>query len=528
MVQTLEQRERYATRSFDKLFKSLLDNYEPSSSPKDQEGYLIIVDDSFYSQILPLATWKNGLGFDTTVTKTSEIPGGISTISIHNYIVDAYNTWNPPPSFVLLVGDTGQIPTYTGTETGSAADLYYVTINPGDYFPDIFIGRFPASSPAHVTTMVEKILTYEQETYPSAEFLIKSAFMASVDNYDVSEGSHNYCIDTHLEPNGWINDKLYQVTYGATTQDVRNSLNDGRILAVYSGHGSTTGWSDGPPFSQSDVNGLTNHGMYSFVCSHACLTGQFTEGECFGETWVRADDKAGMTFWGSSTYTYWDEDDILERNMFDAWWIDEIGSIGGMTDEALYEVYQYYSGGGLSKYYFECYNILGDPSINLDTGLIWEDDVGVIDIITPSETTPEGLTTVSATVENFGLNDQVNVPVTCDIYEGGDILFIEDFEDDNGGMIPGGTSIWEWGIPTYGPGSAHSGSKCWATRLNSDYVDNANAYVDTQPIILPSDITSQLSFWHWYEIESVTYSTAWDGGDVEISVNRCPQIGNCN
>ncbi len=67
---------------------------------------------------------------------------------------------------------------------------------------------------------------------------------------------------------------------------------------------------------QSDVNGLTNDGMYPFVCSHACLTNQFTESECFGETWLRAPNKGGLAFWGASTYSYWDEDDILEKSMF--------------------------------------------------------------------------------------------------------------------------------------------------------------------------------------------------------------------
>ncbi len=373
MVQTSEMIERYSSYAFEKLFSALFENYGYfehliPNLLRGEEGYLIIVYDDFYDGILPLANWKQSLGFDTTVTKTSDIPGGPTKENIKAYIEDAYDSWAVPPSYVLLVGDVAQIPTFTGYDSYSAADIYYVTINPEDYFPDIFIGRFPASQEAHVTAMVDKTLTYEQADFPSPDFIKKATFMASTDNYEISEGTHNYVIDNYLDPNNYTCDKLYTYTYGATTQQVRDALNDGRSLAIFSGHGYTYGWGDGPAFDQGDVQGLTNEGMYPFVCSHSCLTGEFDVAECFGETWLREPDKAGLAFWGSSTYTMWDEDDILEKKMFSAWWDDNIGFIGGMTDMALYYLYQHYGGGGFTQYYFEGYNILGDPSVNIWRG----------------------------------------------------------------------------------------------------------------------------------------------------------------
>ena len=374
MTKTAEMQERYASYAFDQIYRSLFVNYDSFenghfTSQIDDEGYLIIVYDNFYEEILPLAIWKQNLGYTVTVTNTSDIPGGPSTTNIKNYIEEAYTDWDTPPSYVLLVGDVSQIPTYYGQSTGTAADLYYVTITTPDYTPDIFIGRFPASQESHVVAMVDKTIYYEVGNFPSNAFIKRAAFMASNDNYMISEGTHNYVISTYLIPHMYKCDKLYCHSYSATTQQVINALNSGRSLAVYSGHGSTTSWSDGPYFSQSNVNSLTNQGEYPFVCSHACLTGQFTVSECFGETWLRAANKAALAFWGSSTYTYWDEDDILEKKMFSAWWDDGIETIGGMTDMGLYYLYVYYGGSGLSRYYFECYNVLGDPSVR-----IWSDN----------------------------------------------------------------------------------------------------------------------------------------------------------
>ncbi len=369
MTKTIKKIERFSTPTFEDMLKTVFLNYgfyeKDIINSKSVEGYLIIVYDDFYDEIQPLADEKVAKGFDVTVTKTSEISGGPTKENIHAYIDDAYNNWPIPPAYVLLVGDTGQIPAWTGSSTGTCTDLYYVTIDSGNYFADLIISRFPAATPEHVTAMVDKTIYYEDGAFPSSEWIKKAVFMASEDNYDVSEGTHNYVIDTYLIPNGYICDKLYCHTYDATTQQVTDALNNGRSLAIYSGHGGTDYWADGPYFDQANVNALTNDGMYPFVCSHACITGTFSDAECFGETWLRAPHKAGLAFWGASESTYWDEDDILEKSMFKAWWEDNLENIGGMTNMALYYLYQYYGGGGMSQYYFEAYNVLGDSSVKI-------------------------------------------------------------------------------------------------------------------------------------------------------------------
>jgi hypothetical protein len=376
MVGTAENIDRYSTPSFDQVYSSLFINAGSLQgteriSPR-QEEYLIIVGDALYDAIQPFASWKSTKGFATTAIKTSEIAGGATKENIKAYIVDAYNTWPTPPAYVLLVGDVAQIPTWTGTQTGTCTDLYYVTIDAGNYFADVIVSRFSGSTPEQITNMADKTIYYEQGVFPDNAWIKKAAFMASESNYQITEGTHNYVINTYLNPNNYTCDKLYCHTYSATTQQVKNALNNGRSLAVYSGHGDTTYWADGPVFYQSDVNSLTNDGMYPFVCSHACLTNQFTVSECFGETWIRAPNKGGLAFWGATTYSYWDEDDILEKSMFKSWWEDDIETIGGMTNMGLYYLYQYYSGGGNSLYYFEEYNVLGDSSVK-----IWRGDTNI-------------------------------------------------------------------------------------------------------------------------------------------------------
>lgn len=87
----------------------------------------------------------------------------------------------------------------------------------------------------------------------------------------------------------------------------------------------------------------------------------------------------------------------------------------------------------------------------------------------------------------------------------------EDFEAGNGGYS--GTGLWEWGVPTSGPGNAHSGTHLWATNLSGDYGNNANYMLYSRNYII-ANIPAELSFFQWYDMES-----GWDGGNVSISTD---------
>lgn len=361
--------QRYSSPSFASLDQNVFENYgtlEQGISPCKSEGYLIIVYDSFFEEIQPLVSLKSAQGFDVTVTKTSEVPGGVTTTAIKNYINTAYTTWPNPPVYVLLVGDN-QIPSYSGSETGTCTDLYYTTLVGSDYFPDIFIGRLSGASETDVTNIVEKTVFYETGIFENTSWIKAAAMMGSDDStyWSLAEGTQNYVIDTFLNPAGFTCDKLYAHTYHAGTAQVLASVNAGRGIVCYTGHGSQTAWA-GPAFSQSNVNSLTNDGMYSFVASHACLTNQFSYSECFGETWIRAPHKGGFAFWGATDNSYWDEDDILERGMYQGWFQHDLEFLCGMTNYGLHEVYTHYPSS--AQYYYEEYNLLGDPS-----AIVWRD-----------------------------------------------------------------------------------------------------------------------------------------------------------
>jgi len=367
---TKVRRERYVSPYFDAILKKMIVNYEPIKGvPRLPVGYLIIVYDDFYDNIQPLVEWKKKKGFHVTVTKTSDIPGGATVGNITNYIQDAYENWDIPPTFCLLVGDVGQIPAHTGDETGHVTDLYYFTVDGEDFIPDIFYGRFSGSTDEHIDAMVDKLVEYERNLWTQGtEWLGRMYFMTSDDGGHHHEVEYicNVCMAIARE-HGVICDSLYWYYHSGTP--IATAINEGRTLALYTGHGSTTGWA-GPPFSQSDVNALENLDKYPFVVGHACLTGNFSYPECFAETWTRAEDKGAVAYFGSAPpSSYWVWDDTLQIGWFRPLFIEPTTTfIGGATQLGLYNVYEWGGNGWTTvQYYYEAYHIFGDPSMDLYT-----------------------------------------------------------------------------------------------------------------------------------------------------------------
>ena len=363
LEETRRRIEKGAAAGFDRVIRAVVINsaaFETSlfgggGAPSRGTGYLMIAAPAFTgnASLQSLIALRTSEGFDVTLVDTNTT--GTSTTAIKNYIQNQYTTNGI--EYVLLIGDTDTIPNWVGSGSyNPATDLNYACVDGTDFIPDIRRGRFPVRTATDLTHLCDKIVAMSNMS------IKKAVFMASEDNYWISEGTHNYVISNYLDPDGWAYDKLYSHTYNATTYQVKTAFNDGRTHGTYSGHGSAYSWADGPPFSQSDIRSLTNT-VYPFIQSYACDTGEYTASECFGETWVR-DDHGATSFFGSSVSSYWDEDDILEKRLYKGWFDQGFDRIGGMIDYGQYQLYLWMtSSSSFKRMYYEMYNLMGDPAM---------------------------------------------------------------------------------------------------------------------------------------------------------------------
>ena len=405
MAATREMKVKYGSRAFGhpaQLINTLSGVQTRDNISTRPVKLLIIANDIFNGQLDSLANWKRRKGFIVEIAYTGTI--GTTTTAIKNYIATHFNnatTDNPAPTYVLLVGDQAQIPTYSGqTSNSHITDLYYFTQVGNDNVPDCYWGRFSAQSVAQLTPQINKTLTYEQLTMSDLSYLNNCVLVAGNDNS--TSGDYGY---SHANPTMHYFEDTYSSTFftstssfynpHASTDDatIRTLLSKGTGFANYSAHCSSSGWGD-PQFVTSHVSSMTNTGRYGFLIGNCCQSNKFEESECFGEALLRADNKGAVGYIGGTDYTYWYHDyywavgarsnlsssctncnlttyDANNLGAYDRmchthgetfsdWYVSQ-GSInyaGNMAVQAALG-----ANGQYVRYYWEIYELMGDPSV---------------------------------------------------------------------------------------------------------------------------------------------------------------------
>ncbi|MCD4818882.1 MAG: T9SS type A sorting domain-containing protein [Candidatus Cloacimonetes bacterium] len=357
--------------------------------------YLIVSDPMFETQLQPFIEWKIKKGFEVIVAYTDDI--GSSYNSIRSWIHDQYNAGtpeDPAPSFFLLVGDTNQIPAIMGSSSGKMTDLYYASVD-GDYFPEMYYGRFSANNVAQLQPQIDKTLYYEQYLFEDPSYLDNVTLIAGHDTTwnprvgqaTIQYGTENYFNSAH----GFDEVHEYLTSYTGCY----DTVNQGIGYINYTAHGSDTSWAN-PSLNQTTVNNFSNVNQPTIAVGNCCLTGNFgynvsnNDGECFGETWLRADN-AALGYIGSSPSSYWFEDFYWSVGAFplvgnnngyvptyeETTWgaydgafvtdyvaMDATVFIGNLSvTEMDSQGFPQQVNGSAPLYYWQSYNLLGDPSI---------------------------------------------------------------------------------------------------------------------------------------------------------------------
>ena len=356
-------------------YKNLIMNYQYDPLAKPQ-GLLIITPNSFNSAVQPLADWKEKKGWKVTVATLSQT--GNTTTAIKNYITNAYQTWNPAPEYVLLIGDKDSLPTFT--ISSNPTDHPYTTLDGSDFFSDLLVGRISVASVNDLNTVVAKIVGYETTPYTTDTAWFKRGLMVGA-NYPSG-------MTTPLPMKRWVRERMltrgfdqvdtvYYPPVANGVTPITNAVNQGVTFINYRGGIATWGGWDFPSFYNTDVLGLANGWKLPVITSIVCLTGNYNA-ECFGEMWLRAGNpvtpKGGVGFFGASpptTHSRWNN--CLDAGMYWGLLEEDIHFFGPMTYRGKLEVYANFpletSPTSGSEFYFNAYNLLGDPSLELWTGV---------------------------------------------------------------------------------------------------------------------------------------------------------------
>lgn len=343
--------------------------------------YLIIVpNDAVFKQWADtIKNFRTEQGILTHIVSLNDI-GGSTTGAIETYINNAYNTWDIPPSAILIMADFGS--NAANSITSPIWDNYCVSDNifgdvDNDDLPDIAMARMTANNAAQLETYCRKFLDYERTPPTASEFYahpitalgwqterwfqicsevvggffknnlgkepvrINAVYQGNPASDPWSTATNTNTVLSYFGPSGlgYIPATPQELGgwTGGTASVVNQNLNAGAFILQHRDHGMETGWGE-PSYVNSNIDGLTNVGKLAYIMSVNCLTGKYNySSECFAEKFHRykynGQNAGCVGILAASETSYSFVNDTYVWGMYDNMWPEFMPAYGAMFEQ---------------------------------------------------------------------------------------------------------------------------------------------------------------------------------------------------
>ncbi len=417
--------------------------------------------------------------------------GKVDPQAIRDFLTYAYFNWNqggPKPHYVLLVGDGHY--DFTGVSGQLLPNLlppYLLHVDPwwgevpvdnrfvsvdgqDDYLPNMAVGRLPANYGSDVTSMVNKILTYENVTLNPPGIWQQRAVYVADDCANSAGDFHtlsNYGRQQWL-PSAFTNRKIYydnpsdpitcpdgtHTTSAQLRPAVRTAFNQGALFLQWFGHGSQTRWGSIIVFQSNDFDPIRVPPMVPttqlpLTMANACLTGYFVWQspytpypymQSFAEVMVISPQKGSLVDFSPSGLHVGSALLVLDQGMHRALFQDRIERAGDVTDAAK----QFFFANSFAWHdVLDTMIVFGDPAtkLRLPTGDLSTSSMAVSE----STAIPDATLQYTVTVENSSIFTTTHPVVQVDYPQ--DLATVT---NANGGTNNGDTLSWS--LPDLQPG----------------------------------------------------------------------------
>jgi len=355
----------------------------PNNGIYSQLGhYLIITPPLFEPYLTYLVDWKRRKGHPVTVAST-DVAGQTPT-AIKAYIQEAYDTWDDPPRYVLLIGDEdrgiGGFYVYNPDNEALVTDHPYVLLEGEDSFPEAWVGRLSVDTIGELVVVMSKILSYESQPFLDDSGWFKRALMVGTVTAATSTQHVNNWVGRKLMENGFTQVDTAYYPMQASLSRISAPINNGVGFVNYRGLGAWDHWI-GPYFYNSDIENLFNGHKLPILTSIVCGGGNFAApvDPVFGEKWLRAGTtsvpKGAVAFIGpSEVHTHTQFNNVIDISLYSGIFdlgLNELGPALGYAKLELWRNYhdsEFLPFGQSAEFYQNVYNILGDPGM-----AIWTD-----------------------------------------------------------------------------------------------------------------------------------------------------------
>lgn len=328
----------------------------------------------FLSVAQEYAEWKAYLGYNVLILDNYTLfPGRDEPEKLRNTLIYYHSLY--PIQWLLIMGDTQLIPIRyiynpdgqivndheaVGNAYLKPTDFYYADLTGDwnidgdqywgedgkynqldgkpevDYYPELYVGRFPADDVTELQQIVTKTMIYEQRLNPGPwmnRYLAISGISDPANPLsDDADGEdeailNQYILDTYIEGEmNWTHYMDHTTAYippddprieDLSKSSVLNAIDEGQSIIVYAGHGSPSSFYSDSVLTTSDIPNLTNLNMSSFLYGDACSTNAYDieSPTSLGETFLMSPDSGGIGYVGSMRISwYYPNDTALEQD----------------------------------------------------------------------------------------------------------------------------------------------------------------------------------------------------------------------
>ena len=352
------------------------DDYRYLNSAQDYGRILMIrannTNATYISKIEEYANWKRMKGHEVNLVSVQQT--GTSSTAIKNYIQTQYDDTNTRPDFVILIGDTPQIPTFyeSFSTYGGEGDYPYTFLAGNDTLGDVFIGRISVETVDQLSTVLEKVYRYERDIYVdgvAAAWLNRILLIGDPSSSGISCIYNSKYIKELAEK---VNPEYSFIENynGGYSSSINSGINLGVNFFSYRGYINMSGWSPG--------GSLVNNPRLPHAVILTCSTGNFasTYGAATSEAFIRlgtsANPTGAVTAIGMSTSgTHTMFNNGLNAAIFNGIFAHEMRTMGeALLNGRLYlrETYGATQSSGANSSAHWC-NLMGDPSMEVFVGI---------------------------------------------------------------------------------------------------------------------------------------------------------------
>lgn len=350
--------------------------------------YILITPKAFLTAVEPLAAHRQSQGLRVKVVALEDIYDEFGYSfpvpqAIKDFLNYAYQNWQAPaPSYVVLFGNASLdyknigrhnkanlLPPYViATEFGLAAnDNWYVSGN--DRLPKMMIGRLPGGISKEVSTIVQKIISYE--TTPALPD--KVLFVA--DSYAEFEEAND--LVAAMVPAAVPINKVYLGQYtqddaglAQATGDLIARFDEGMNLIQYMGHGTTVLWANTKHqrlFEVATIDKLQANQQPTFISVLNCLNGNFmdTISHALSEEFLLAEKKGAVGVFAPTSLGYLRQYQMVDNQLFKLLFQAQVRGFGELTTQSKVKAFTQ----GAPAHLLDTLVLIGDPATKLKFGM---------------------------------------------------------------------------------------------------------------------------------------------------------------